>query len=96
MQDIVQEAGRDKDYKQVTKLIKERRDRNYFKSKLPSEHPARSFLTVWEGLEYEVHPETGTILLVLDTIRICIPRGTDENGKIDGSKSCSTSLNWER
>ena len=28
IQDIVQEAGRDKDYKQVAELIKERRDRN--------------------------------------------------------------------
>ena len=48
-------------------------------------YPARSFLPVWERLGYEVHPETGTILLVLDMSRICIPRGTEENGKIDGS-----------
>ena len=40
---------------------------------------------MWERLGYVVHPEIGTILLVLDTSRICIPRGTDENGKIDGS-----------
>ena len=46
MQDIVQDAGRDKDYKQIAELIKERRDRNYIKSKLSSEHPARSFLPV--------------------------------------------------
>ena len=46
MQDIMQEAGMDNDYKQVAELIKERRDRNYIKSKLSSEHPARSFLPV--------------------------------------------------
>ena len=46
MQDIMQEAGRDKEYKQVAELIKERRDRNYINLKLPSEHPARSFLPV--------------------------------------------------
>ena len=41
MQDIVQEAERDKEYKQVAELVKERRDRNYIKSKLSTEHPAR-------------------------------------------------------
>ena len=52
--------------------------------KLPTEHPARLFLPVWERLGYEEDDNNNTII-VLDTTKLVIPRGVDENGQIDNN-----------
>ena len=85
MAEVIEEAGRDLVYKKVAELVKERRDKNYVKSKLPTGHPAKQWVQEWDRLGYEEDQMSGNILLVLDATRICIPRGTDEDGKVDGS-----------
>ena len=88
MQQVIEEAGRDQEYMDVAKLVKQKRDSGYIKTRLPTGHPARQWLKIWDRLGYEENETgtgNGTILLVLDTTRLCIPWGTDEDGGIDGS-----------
>ena len=84
MQQVIAEASRDKEYMEVAALVKQKKESGYFKNKLPTGHPARQWLRVWDRLGYEEN-EAGTILLVLDTTRLCIPRGADKEGVVDGS-----------
>ena len=41
MQQVIEEAGRDKEYMEVASLVKQKKDSVYVKNKLPSSHPAR-------------------------------------------------------
>ena len=55
------------------------------KKKLPTEHPARPYLGVWDRLGWEECPETGAEFMTLDCTKIVIPRGVDEiTGQVDG------------
>ena len=85
MKDIVKGAASDPEYLKIAELLKEKKDKNFVKNKLPSDHPAKAYLSVWDRLGYEEDSETKTILIILDTSRICVPRGTDESGKCDGN-----------
>ena len=84
MQQVIAEASRDKEYMEVALLVKQKKDSRFIKNKLPLGHPARQWIMVWDRLGYEEN-EAGTLLLVLDTTRLCIPRGADEDGVVDGS-----------
>ena len=90
IQVVIEGAGRDKVYMEVAALVKQKRDSGYIKNRLPTGHPARQWLKVWDRLGYEENETgtrtgTGTILMVLDTTRLCILRGTDEDRVIDSS-----------
>ena len=56
--EIVNQSKLDPEYKSLVKVLKERKEKSYVKNKLPSEHPAKLYLPVWErqGLEEEVGP----------------------------------------
>ena len=84
MKDIVKEASVDPDYLKLAELVKQKKDKLFIKNKLPSDHPAKAYLSVWDRLGYEKDEETQTILITLDMTRICVPRGTDESRKCDG------------
>ena len=84
MAEMIQQAARDPDYLKLAELVKTRKDKNFVKNKLPSDHPARAYLNVWDRLGYEEDPETKTTLVLLDTTRLCVPRGTDGSGVCDG------------
>ena len=84
MKDIVKEASVDPDYLKLAELVKQKKDKLFIKNKLPSDHPAKAYLSVWDRLGYEKDEETETILITLDMTRICVPRGTDESRKCDG------------
>ena len=77
MEEMIQQAAVDPDYLKLAELVKMRKDKMFVKNKLPSDHPARAYLSVWDRLGYEEDPETKTTLVILDTTRLCVPRGTD-------------------
>ena len=68
----------------LVKVLKERRDKSYVKNKLPSEHPAKLYLPVWERLGLEEEEDGDGCLVTLDLTRICIPKGINEEGRCDG------------
>ena len=73
----------------VLELVKMKKDKNYIKTKVTSDHPAKAYLKVLDRLRsvtigYDQDPETEASLLLLDTTRICIPRGVDDAGVSDG------------
>ena len=47
---ILEQAQLDPEYKELIRLVKEKRNKGYIKTKLPSDHVARSYLPVWERL----------------------------------------------
>ena len=77
MEELIQQASVDPDYLKLAELVKMKKDKMFVKNKLPSDHPARAYLSVWDRLGYEEDPETKTTLVILDTTRLCVPRGTD-------------------
>ena len=84
MVDVIKQAGSDPEYIKLAELVKEKRDKNYIRSKLPSGHPAKAYLKVWDRLGYEEDEITKTTLVILDTTRICVPRGVDDAGVCNG------------
>ena len=42
MQQVIEPAGKDKEYIEVASLVKQKKDYGYVKNKLPSDHPALS------------------------------------------------------
>ena len=78
LEEIIKQAGKDEEYKQVAELVKMRRDKSFIKTKLQTQHPARQYLQVWERLGYEEDKVTGSILIVLDDTRIIIPGAVDQ------------------
>ena len=68
----------------VAALVKQKKVSGYIKNRLSTGHSARQWIKVWDRLGYEKN-EAGTILLVLNTTRLCIPRGTDKEGFVDAS-----------
>ena len=53
MKEVITQAAKDEEYKKVADLVKERKNKHLLKDKLPSDHPARSYLQVWERLGFE-------------------------------------------
>ena len=82
--EIVNQSKLDPEYKSLVKVLKERKDKSYVKNKLPSEHPAKLYLPVWERLGLEEEEDGDGCLVTLDLTRICIPKGINEEGKCDG------------
>ena len=87
LQPIIEQSAKDPELKVVLELLKSEggRVKGNLKKKLPTEHPARPYLGVWDRLGWEECPETGAEFMTLDCTKIVIPRGVDEiTGQVDG------------
>ena len=84
LQVILEQACVDPEYKELIRLVKEKRDRGYIKTKLPSDHVARSYLPVWERLGLVENENGDQQLVTCDVSRLVIPKGVDEQGNCDG------------
>ena len=69
---IIEEAGKDLEYKEVAALVKERRDKSYVKNKLRTGHSAKQWIRVWDRLGYEQDPASGNILMIMYATRVFI------------------------
>ena len=83
LQQVISQGAQDTEYCQIAGLLKGGKSKEQVR-KLPTEHPAHLFLPVWERLGYEEDDNSNTII-VLDTTKLVIPRGVDENGQIDNN-----------
>ena len=84
---IIDQSAKDPEFKIVLDLLKSEggRVKGNLKKKLPSEHPARPYLGVWDRLGWQQCHETGAEFMTLDGTKIVIPRGVDEiTGQVDG------------
>ena len=84
LQLILDQASQDPEYKELIRLVQERRDKTYIKNKLPSDHVARSYLPVWERLGLVENQEGDQQLVSCDVSRLVIPKGVDAQGNCDG------------
>ena len=86
LQPIIDQAAKDPEYKSVLEFLKSEGGRVKGNvKKLPSEHPARSYLGVWDRLGWEQCPKTGAEFMTMDCTKIVIPRGVNEvTGQVDG------------
>ena len=84
LEEIIVQAGLDKEYKELLRLVEERRDKAYIKNSLPTDHIARSYLPVWDKLGV-IESDTGEEkLITCDVSRLVIPKGVDDQGNCDG------------
>ena len=87
LQPIIEQASKDPEYKTVLELLKseEGKVKGNLKKRLPSEHPARPYIGVWDRLGWEQCPQSGAEFMTLDCTKIVIPRGVSEvTGQVDG------------
>ena len=84
LDEIIEQGSQDKEYNMIIKLLQERKDKTYIRHKLPSEHPARNLLAVWDRLGLETDEEGKRHLVTCDISRIVVPKGVDEQGNCDG------------
>ena len=84
LDEIIEQGSKDNEYKLIVKLLQEKRDKAYIRHKLPSEHPARNFLAVWDRLGLETDEEGERYLVTCDISRIVVPKGVDLQGNCDG------------
>ena len=84
LEEIIEQGGLDKEYSMIIELLKERRDKAYIRHKLPSEHPAKSYLAVWDRLGLETDQESNRHLVTCDISRVVVPKGVDLQGNCDG------------
>ena len=83
LQSILEQAALDPEYKELIRLVKERRDKAYIKNQLPSDHVARSYLPVWPRLGLVENESGDQQLVTCDISRLVIPKGVDAQGNCD-------------
>ena len=84
LDEIIEQGNQDQEYQMIIKLLQERRDKAYIRHKLPSEHPARNFLAIWDRLGLETDEKGERHLVTCDISRIVVPKGVDLQGNCDG------------
>ena len=60
------------EHKLMINLLKEKRDKNYIKNKLPPQHPAKLYLPLWDKLGLETEEEGDGCIVTLDINRIAM------------------------
>ena len=70
---IIDQAGKCSEYKQVLELLKTRATKQSVRHRVPSDHPARAYLPVWDRMGWERDEETGAEIMTVDTNRLVIP-----------------------
>ena len=70
---LIAQAGNCSEYKQVLQLLKTGATKQSVRHRVPSDHPARSYLPVWDRMGWERDEETGAEIMTVDTSRLVIP-----------------------
>ena len=68
---ILAKSKVDPEHKLIIKFSNEKRDKSFIKKKLPSEHPAKLHLLVWDRLGLEEEQEGDCCIVTLDIKLIC-------------------------